>query len=124
MAEGSSGKHNNWSLSTTEGVQLLVPADLNEATGTPDACPAVMAAVVSAVHKHGDLMRMAIASPGNDFRLGAMEAPPAVMSMYLGGDMTSYLEAYKNGSTGTEYTPGLLTQGGLGVPQDPFALPF
>lgn len=47
-----------------------------------------MAAIVSAVDKHGDLMRAAIASPGNDFRLGACEAPPAIISTYLGDDLT------------------------------------
>ena len=49
---------------------------------------------VSAIDTHGDLMRMAIASPGNDFRLGACEAPPAIVSTYLGDDMTSYLEDF------------------------------
>merc|ERR1711966_256026 len=53
---------------------------------------------------HGDLMRMSIASPGNDFRLGAMEAPPAIMSTYLGEDLTSYLEAFVNGETAA-YAP-------------------
>jgi len=56
-----------------------------------------MAALVSAMDKHGDLMRMSIASPGNDFRLGAMEAPPAVISTYLGDDMTQYLERFMAG---------------------------
>ena len=46
------------------------------------------------VEQNGDLMRMAIASPGNDFRLGACEAPPAIISMYLGNDLTDYLGEY------------------------------
>ena len=46
------------------------------------------------IQQNGDLMRMAIASPGNDFRLGACEAPPAIISMYLGQDVTDYLEGY------------------------------
>ena len=54
----------------------------------------IMAAVVQAVHNYADLMRMSIASPGNDFRLGACEAPPAIVSTYLGDDMTEYLTAY------------------------------
>mmetsp|Transcript_12785 Transcript_12785/g.42184 ORF Transcript_12785/g.42184 Transcript_12785/m.42184 type:complete len:327 (-) Transcript_12785:12-992(-) len=58
-----------------------------------------MAALVAGLDKHGDLMRMAIASPGNDFRLGAMEAPPAVMSTYLGEDMTNYLMAFAEGKS-------------------------
>jgi glutamine synthetase len=99
-----SGKHNNWSLCTAEGVQLLKPSALNEATGNPDAFPVVMAALVSGIDKHGDLMRMAISSPGNDFRLGACEAPPAVMSTYLGEDMTAYLQKFMDGET-AEYKP-------------------
>jgi len=99
-----SGKHNNWSLATQEGVQLLRPSALNEATGNPDAFPVVMAALISGIDKHGDLMRTAISSPGNDFRLGACEAPPAVMSTYLGEDMTSYLQKFMDGETAT-YTP-------------------
>ena len=61
-----------------------------------------MAAIVSAVEEHGDLMRMSISAPGNDFRLGACEAPPAIVSTYLGEDMTNYLEAFKDGKTGGE----------------------
>uniref|UniRef100_A0A7R9WNK5 GS catalytic domain-containing protein n=1 Tax=Craspedostauros australis TaxID=1486917 RepID=A0A7R9WNK5_9STRA len=67
-----------------------------------------MAALVAAVDEHGDLMRMAIASPGNDFRLGACEAPPAIISMYLGDDMTKYLEDFMNGSD-AKYVPGRKT---------------
>jgi len=99
-----SGKHNNWSLATKEGVQLLKPSALNKATGNPDAFPVVMAALVSGIDKHGDLMRAAIACPGNDFRLGACEAPPAVMSTYLGEDMTNYLQKFMDGES-AEYTP-------------------
>lgn len=99
-----SGKHNNWSLATKEGVMLLKPSALNAASGNPDAFPVVMAALVSGIDKHGDLMRAAIASPGNDFRLGACEAPPAVMSTYLGEDMTDYLRRFMEGET-AEYKP-------------------
>mmetsp|Transcript_13970 Transcript_13970/g.26773 ORF Transcript_13970/g.26773 Transcript_13970/m.26773 type:complete len:712 (+) Transcript_13970:77-2212(+) len=103
-----SGKHNNWSIATAAGVNLLDPDDLLEATGNDAAFPIVMAAVVAAVDEHGDLMRCAIASPGNDFRLGACEAPPAIVSTYLGGDMTQYLEAFKNGTV-AKYEPGRKT---------------
>ena len=95
-----SGKHNNWSLSTTEGVQLMKPQDLNKASGNPTCFPAVMAAVVRGVSMHGDLMRMAISSPGNDFRLGAMEAPPAVITTFLGDSTTNFLKAFMEGETG------------------------
>jgi glutamine synthetase len=99
-----SGKHNNWSLATRDGVNLLDPDDLFQATKNDNAFPIVMAAIVAAVDDHGDLMRMAIASPGNDFRLGACEAPPAIVSTYLGTAMTNYLTAFMNGST-AQYNP-------------------
>lgn len=92
-----SGKHNNWSLWTDTGVNLLAPDKLNSASGNPAAFPTVMAAIVRAVDAHGDMMRSAIASPGNDFRLGACEAPPAILSAYLGEDMTGYLEKFMDG---------------------------
>ena len=92
-----SGKHNNWSLGTKEGMMLMNPASMNAKTGNPEAFPLVMAAIVSAVDKHGDMMRLSISTPGNDFRLGGMEAPPAIVSTYLGDDMTSYLEAFVQG---------------------------
>ena len=103
-----SGKHNNWSISTNEGIQLFVPKDLNEACSNKFAFPVVMAAVVAALDEHGDLMRMSIASPGNDFRLGACEAPPAILSTYLGDDMTAYLDALRNGNL-DEYKPNTKT---------------
>lgn len=99
-----SGKHNNWSIGTNTGINLLNPGQVSKASGNDELFGIVMAAIVSAVDTHGDLMRMAIASPGNDFRLGACEAPPAIVSTYLGEDMTSYLEGFKNG-TGGAYNP-------------------
>lgn len=99
-----SGKHNNWSLATRDGVNLLDPDDLLKSTNNDNAFPIVMAAIVAAVDEHGDLMRMAIASPGNDFRLGACEAPPAIVSTYLGTEMTNYLTAFMNGTT-AQYKP-------------------
>ena len=92
-----SGKHNNWSISTGDDIPLFLSGPINAATGNEMAFPIIMAAVVSAIDEHGDLMRMAIASPGNDFRLGCMEAPPAIISTYLGEDITSYLESFKEG---------------------------
>ncbi len=62
----------------------LAPDALNGASGNAAAFPTVMAAIVRGVDMHGDMMRSAIASPGNDFRLGACEAPPAILSAYLG----------------------------------------
>jgi len=99
-----SGKHNNWSLFTDCGTNLFNVSQLNKNSGNPAAFPTVMSAICKAVLENGDLMRMAIASPGNDFRLGACEAPPAIMSVYLGDDMTKYLDAFKNGES-KEYSP-------------------
>jgi glutamine synthetase len=92
-----SGKHNNWSIGTLDGTNLLNVGQLAEKSGSSDIFPVVMAAMVRSVDMHGDLMRLAIASPGNDFRLGACEAPPAIMSTYLGEDMTEYLDGYRQG---------------------------
>jgi glutamine synthetase len=92
-----SGKHNNWSIATDDGTNILNVGQLAKNSGKDDIFPVVMAAIVKGVDKYGDLMRLAIASPGNDFRLGACEAPPAIMSVYLGDDMTKFLESYSNG---------------------------
>lgn len=99
-----SGKHNNWSISTLDNTQLFVPKIINAACNNKFAFPIVMAAVVSAIDEHGDLMRMSISSPGNDFRLGACEAPPAIISTYLGDDMTAYLDQFRKGGD-AEYVP-------------------
>ncbi len=104
-----SGKHNNWSIATKDGTQLLLPKAINAATNNEYAFPVIMAAIVAAIDEHGDLMRMAISSPGNDFRLGACEAPPAIVSTYLGEDMTFYLEHLKDGKGSGEYVPGVKT---------------
>lgn len=103
-----SGKHNNWSIATKAGVQVLDPEECLEASGNPVAFPVIMAAIVAAIDEHGDLMRCAIANPGNDFRLGACEAPPAIVSTYLGEDMSKYLEGFMNGAD-TEYVPAKKT---------------
>jgi glutamine synthetase len=103
-----SGKHNNWSIATRDGVNVLDPEDLLLATKNKVAFPVVMAAIIAAVDEHGDLMRMSISSPGNDFRLGACEAPPAIVSTYLGDDMTNYLTAFMEGSD-AHYNPGRKT---------------
>merc|ERR1712194_502005 len=104
-----SGKHNNWSLATRDGINFLAPDEVMEATGNEDAFPVIMAAIVAAVDDNGDLMRASIASPGNDFRLGACEAPPAIISTYLGEDMTSYLQNFKEGKSTGAYSPGVKT---------------
>jgi len=111
-----SGKHNNWSLAAVkdgEQTNLYNPEAVMKMSGKKELFPVIMAATVAAVDKFGDLMRMSIAPPGNDFRLGAMEAPPAVMSTYLGEQMTTYLEEFQKGDV-KEYVPKT-TQINLGV---------
>jgi len=98
----------NWSIATRAGINLLEPDDLNEASGNNAAFPVVMAAIIAAIDEHGDLMRAAISCPGNDFRLGACEAPPAIISSYLGDSMTTYLEAFMAGEN-SHYNPAKKT---------------
>ncbi len=88
-----SGKHNNWSISTNTGTNLLEPGD------TPSENAQFLlflCAVIKAVDDYQDLLRVSIASAGNDHRLGAQEAPPAIVSMFLGEELTSILEAIEN----------------------------
>ena len=89
-----SGKHNNWSLSTNTGVNLFKPGKVPSENKVFLIC---LAAVMKAVDKHQDLLRIAIASAGNDHRLGADEAPPAIVSMYLGEELTNILFDIENG---------------------------
>ncbi|HRM71484.1 MAG TPA: glutamine synthetase III [Ruminococcus bromii] len=88
-----SGKHNNWSISTNTGENLLEPGK------TPEnnlQFQLFLAAVVKAVHEYQDLLRITVASAGNDHRLGANEAPPAIISMYLGDDLGALVESIIN----------------------------
>ncbi len=85
-----SGKHNNWSLSTNTGVNLFNPGD----TPAENAQFLLfLCAVIKAVDDYQDLLRISAASAGNDHRLGASEAPPAIVSMFLGTELTEILEA-------------------------------
>ena len=83
-----SGKHNNWSLSTKEGVNLLEPGETPRENAQ---FLTFLAAVIAAVDEYQDLLRISVASAGNDHRLGGFEAPPAIMSMFLGDDLTEIL---------------------------------
>ncbi len=89
-----SGKHNNWSLSTDTGINLFAPGKTPE---RKRLFLLMVAAVVAAVDEHQDLLRMSVASAGNDHRLGANEAPPAIVSVYLGDDLQLQLEAAAEG---------------------------
>ena len=90
-----SGKHNNWSLSTNTGVNLLEPGE------TPYENAQFLlflSAVIKAVDEYQDALRISIASAGNDHRLGAAEAPPAIVSIFLGDELAAILDAIENGS--------------------------
>ena len=104
-----SGKHNNWSLSTDTGVNLLEPGD------TPHENAQFLlflCAVIKAVDEYADMLRVSIASAGNDHRLGAAEAPPAVVSMFLGDELTAILESLE---TDTAYAAAETVQMRVGV---------
>ena len=85
-----SGKHNNWSLSTDTGVNLLDPG---KDPSQNLRFLLLLAAVIKGVDEYQDLLRISVASAGNDHRLGACEAPPAIISMFLGDELTGILEA-------------------------------
>lgn len=104
-----SGKHNNWSLATDTGINLLSPGE------TPYENAQFLlflCAVIKAVDDYQDLLRISVATAGNDHRLGANEAPPAVVSMFLGDELNAVLEAIE---TGTPYSGAEKTQMKLGV---------
>jgi glutamine synthetase len=109
------GKHNNWSLITDTGVNLYAP--------TSSARDNLLfltffVTTIKAVHAHGDLLRASIATPGNDFRLGANEAPPAIMSVFIGSQMTAVLdELEKKGNVKIEKGDNMYMK--LGIDQIP-----
>lgn len=105
-----SGKHNNWSMGTDTGLNLLDPGD------TPQENLMFLffcTAVIQAVNAHQELLRASIASPGQDHRLGANEAPPAIISIFLGSDLEAVFEAIAAGRA-SESKPGSFL--GLGTP--------
>ncbi len=105
-----SGKHNNWSMGTDTGKNLLEPGD------TPHRNLEFLffcAAVIMAVNKYQGLLRASIASPGQDHRLGANEAPPAIMSIFLGTDLEHVFGAIERGETSETRAQSFL---GLGTP--------
>ncbi len=110
-----SGKHNNWSLITDTGVNLFQP------TGSAREnlmFLVFLVATIKAVHDHSDLLRAAIASAGNDYRLGANEAPPAVISVFLGSTLSAVLdELERNGNIKIEKGDNLYMK--LGIDQIP-----
>ena len=105
-----SGKHLNWSMSTDTGLNLLEPG------ATPHENLMFLffcSAVIKAVDQHQDLLRICVASASNDHRLGANEAPPAILSIFLGDELTEIFERLKSGKAAKGRKSGLL---GLGTP--------
>lgn len=89
-----SGKHNNWSISTDTGENLLDPGDTPEKNAQ---FLLFLTAVIAAVDEYQDLLRVSVASAGNDHRLGAHEAPPAIISIFLGEELTEILKSVEQG---------------------------
>ena len=90
-----SGKHNNWSLCTDTGVNMLSPG---KNPSENKLFLLTLSAVITAVDKHQDLLRISVATAGNDHRLGANEAPPAIISIFLGDELTDILESVEKGT--------------------------
>ncbi|MDE6201788.1 MAG: glutamine synthetase III [Clostridiales bacterium] len=108
-----SGKHNNWSVSTSDGENLLEPGkDLKNNL----QFMVFLTAVIKAVDEHQDLLRLSVASAGNDHRLGANEAPPAIISMFLGDEITDLLETLASGKEYSNHVGNRLSTGVESVP--------
>ena len=111
-----SGKHNNWSISTNTGINLLEPGD----TPIENAQFLLfLTAVIKAVDEYQDLLRISVASAGNDFRLGANEAPPAIISIFVGDELQAVLDAIETGKPLTSKKDGSLKIGADVLPKLP-----
>ncbi|MGN0818760.1 MAG: glutamine synthetase III [Candidatus Coproplasma sp.] len=108
-----SGKHNNWSMSTDTGLNLLDPG---KEPHNNTLFKLVLAAVVKAVDEYQGILRASVASAGNDHRLGANEAPPAIISIYLGDQLGAIVDSIVNGE---DYVPKKADEGYIGVPESP-----
>ncbi len=108
-----SGKHNNWSMSTDTGLNLLNPGDEPE---NNTLFKLVLAAVIKAVDDYQGVLRASVASAGNDHRLGADEAPPAIISVYLGDQLGAIVDSIVKGEN---YVAAKAAAGGIGVPESP-----
>ncbi len=111
-----SGKHNNWSMSTDTGMNLLEPGE------TPHDNAQfilILAAIIKAVDEYQDLMRVSVATAGNDHRLGANEAPPAIVSIFLGDELTAILEAIETQTPYKGTDKSLMKLGASVIPHFP-----
>ena len=108
-----SGKHNNWSIGTNTGENLFKPGK-NPIENKQFLL--FLAAVIKAVDKYSTMLRVAVATAGNDHRLGANEAPPAIVSIFLGAQLDHVVEALKSGKNSVEETLGKISAGVDAVP--------
>ncbi len=108
-----SGKHNNWSMSTDDGLNLLDPGAEPE---NNTLFKLVLTAIVKAVDDYQGILRASVASAGNDHRLGANEAPPAIISMYLGDQVGALVDSIVKGEN---YVHKVAREGSIGVPESP-----
>ena len=108
-----SGKHNNWSISTDTGLNLLEGGENPESN---TLFKLVLTAVIKAVDDYQGVLRAAVASAGNDHRLGADEAPPAIVSVYLGDQLGALVDSIVKGEN---YVANVAAEGSIGVPESP-----
>lgn len=108
-----SGKHNNWSLSTDTGINLFDPGDEPQDN---KQFLLFLAAVIKAVDEHQDLLRISVTGAGNDHRLGGDEAPPAIVSMYLGDEIDGIIKSYVDGNDYVQKDAEVMTNGVTAIP--------
>ena len=108
-----SGKHNNWSIGTDDGENLLEPGHDPHSNAQ---FLAVLAAIIRAVNKHADLLRASVADAGNDHRLGANEAPPAIVSIFLGEQLEDVVKQLEGGSASSSKKGGKIELGVSSLP--------
>jgi glutamine synthetase len=111
-----SGKHNNWSMSTSDGQNLLDPG---KSPHENMQFLVFLSAVIKAVDEHADILRASAASPGNDHRLGANEAPPAIISIFLGEQLTDILAQIEAGGATKSKSGGTMNLGTTSLPSLP-----
>ncbi|GFP78073.1 glutamine synthetase III family protein [Clostridium fungisolvens] len=109
-----SGKHNNWSMSTDDGQNLLDPTD---APHKSKQFQLFLTSVIKAVDEYSDLLRASAANPGNDHRLGANEAPPAIISVFLGDQLQDLIEQIEKGEVTSSLSAGELDLGVATLPK-------
>ncbi len=108
-----SGKHNNWSMSTDTGINLLNPGEAPESN---TLFKLTLTAVIKAVDDYQGILRASVASAGNDHRLGANDAPPAIISIYLGDQLGALVDSIVKGEN---YVPVNPEKGSIGIPESP-----